>query len=146
MVSYVQQRQVATRRRGVQVLQMLAKEERLALSTLQLREKARDFALATIEDQRAGFQRFGVWADWDEPYVTLQPEYEAAQLGVFGQVRSAATVSTARARRRALELHRAASLPAQTVVCLAACQILEQGNAVLSEWARPPAEGSGQRV
>ena len=26
--------------------------------------------------------RFGVWADWDAPYLTLQPEYEAAQLRV----------------------------------------------------------------
>lgn len=28
--------------------------------------------------------RYGVWADWDSPYITLQPEYEAAQLRVFG--------------------------------------------------------------
>ena len=30
--------------------------------------------------------RYGVWADWDAPYVTLQPAYEAAQLRVFGQM------------------------------------------------------------
>lgn len=28
--------------------------------------------------------RYGVWGDWSRPYVTLQPEYEAAQLRVFG--------------------------------------------------------------
>jgi len=27
-----------------------------------------------------------VWADWTEPYITLQPSYEAAQLGVFGRM------------------------------------------------------------
>ncbi len=30
--------------------------------------------------------RYGVWADWSAPYVTLQPSYEAAQLGVFGRM------------------------------------------------------------
>ena len=68
------------------MLQTLSADERKDLSTLQLRQKARDFALKTIEEQKVGFQRFGVWADWDEPYVTLQPAYEAAQLGVFGKV------------------------------------------------------------
>lgn len=27
-----------------------------------------------------------MWGDWDTPYVTLDPAYEAAQLGVFGQM------------------------------------------------------------
>ncbi len=27
-----------------------------------------------------------MWADWDAPYVTLDPAYEAAQLRVFGQM------------------------------------------------------------
>lgn len=26
-------------------------------------------------------QRFGVWADWNNAYLTLDPEYEAAQVG-----------------------------------------------------------------
>lgn len=28
--------------------------------------------------------RYGVWADWERPYITMQPEFEAAQLRVFG--------------------------------------------------------------
>jgi isoleucyl-tRNA synthetase len=32
------------------------------------------------------FLRYGVWGDWEAPYVTLQPEYEAAQLAVFGKM------------------------------------------------------------
>ena len=28
--------------------------------------------------------RYGIWGDWEEPYLTLEPEYEAAQLRVFG--------------------------------------------------------------
>ncbi|MEO0948858.1 MAG: isoleucine--tRNA ligase, partial [Cyanobacteria bacterium J06641_5] len=34
----------------------------------------------------AGFQRFGVWGDWEHPYLTLKPAYEAAQIGVFGEM------------------------------------------------------------
>ena len=36
-----------------------------------------------MDAQRASFRRYGVWADWEEPYLTLQPAYEAAQLRVF---------------------------------------------------------------
>lgn len=32
------------------------------------------------------FCRFGVWADWDTPYLTLDPAYEAAQLRVFAKM------------------------------------------------------------
>lgn len=31
-------------------------------------------------------QRYGIWGDWDQPYLTLKPEYEAAQIGVFGKM------------------------------------------------------------
>lgn len=30
--------------------------------------------------------RFGVWADWETPYLTLDPAYEAAQLRVFAKM------------------------------------------------------------
>ena len=53
------------------------------LTPLQLRERAAQFAQETVENQRESFKRYGVWADWDAPYLTLQPQYEAAQLRVF---------------------------------------------------------------
>ncbi|KAB2065366.1 hypothetical protein ES319_A09G084300v1 [Gossypium barbadense] len=34
----------------------------------------------------SSFQRFGVWADWNNPYLTLDPKYEAAQIEVFGEM------------------------------------------------------------
>merc|ERR1719506_1758561 len=34
--------------------------------------------------QRDSFRRYGCWGYWEKPYLTLQPEYEAAQIGVFG--------------------------------------------------------------
>ncbi|HTL89127.1 MAG TPA: isoleucine--tRNA ligase, partial [Leptolyngbya sp.] len=70
----------------LKVLQTLKPEERRQLTPLSLRQKARDFAIATVAQQSVSFQRYGVWGDWQHPYLTLNPEYEAAQIGVFGQM------------------------------------------------------------
>lgn len=70
----------------LKVLQGMKPEERRELTPLKLRQKAKEFALKTVEEQRQGFKRFGVWGDWDHPYLTLTPDYEAAQIGVFGQM------------------------------------------------------------
>jgi isoleucyl-tRNA synthetase len=70
----------------LKVLQTMKPEERKNLTAIALRQKARDFALKTVDEQREGFRRFGVWGNWEHPYLTLKPEYEAAQLGVFGQM------------------------------------------------------------
>ena len=70
----------------LKVLQGMDPKARTQLTPLKLRRKARDFALKTIDKQREGFKRYGVWGDWDHPYATLNPQYEAAQIGVFGQM------------------------------------------------------------
>nr|WP_088431571.1 isoleucine--tRNA ligase [Halomicronema hongdechloris] len=70
----------------LKVLQKMPAEARAQLSPVKLRRKAKDFALKTIDQQRQGFKRYGVWGDWDHPYATLTPDYEAAQIGVFGQM------------------------------------------------------------
>ena len=70
----------------LKVLQNMKPEERQNLTPLTLRHKARDFALQAVDEQRQGFKRYGVWGDWEHPYLTLKPEYEAAQIGVFGQM------------------------------------------------------------
>ncbi|MEM6450958.1 MAG: isoleucine--tRNA ligase [Cyanobacteria bacterium P01_D01_bin.105] len=70
----------------LKVLQKLKSKVRRELTPLSLRQRAKDFALETVDKQSAGFQRYGVWADWENPYLTLQPEYEAAQLGVFSKM------------------------------------------------------------
>lgn len=51
-----------------------------------LQNSRRNFALETVDKQRESFKRYGVWADWEAPYLTLQSEYEAAQIGVFGEM------------------------------------------------------------
>lgn len=70
----------------LKVLQNMKAGEREQLTPLTLRHKARDFALQTVEQQKASFKRYGVWGDWDNPYLTLKPEYEAAQIAVFGKM------------------------------------------------------------
>ncbi len=70
----------------LKVLQKLKSSVRRELTPISLRQKAKAFALDTVSKQSEGFQRYGVWGDWEHPYMTLQPEYEAAQLGVFGKM------------------------------------------------------------
>lgn len=50
------------------------------------REKCREYAAAQVDKQREGFKRLGVLADWDRPYLTMRPAYEAEQLRVLAQI------------------------------------------------------------
>ncbi len=70
----------------LKVLQNLKPEARKQLTPLQLRHQARDFAVQTIKEQASGFQRWGIWGDYDQAYYTLKPQYESAQIGVFGEM------------------------------------------------------------
>lgn len=70
----------------LKVLQAMTDEQRRELTTIKLRRKARDFALKAVNQQREGFKRYGIWGDWEEPYLTLDPAYEAAQLKVFAKM------------------------------------------------------------
>ena len=70
----------------LKVLQSLKQAERQALTPVTLRQRAGDFAKETVDRQRTSFKRYGVWGEWDNPYTTLQPEYEAAQVRVFGDM------------------------------------------------------------
>lgn len=53
------------------------------LSPLHIRSLARETAQSTISSQAEEFKDWGIMADWDKPYVTMDPEYEAEQLGVW---------------------------------------------------------------
>src|SRR5690606_36657044 len=57
-----------------------------SLDPLELRQKCREYALRFVEVQREEFERLGVWGDWEHPYLTLTPEYEARQVAVFGEM------------------------------------------------------------
>jgi isoleucyl-tRNA synthetase len=70
----------------LKVLQNMKQAERQSLTPIQLRKKAKEFALAAVDQQKESFKRYGVWGDWENPYLTLTSEYEAAQIGVFGEM------------------------------------------------------------
>ncbi|KAL2938457.1 Isoleucine--tRNA ligase chloroplastic/mitochondrial [Bienertia sinuspersici] len=70
----------------LKVLQSMDQESRKQLTPLKLRAKAAKFARETVKNQMASFKRYGVWASWEKPYLTLDPAYEAAQIEVFGQM------------------------------------------------------------
>ncbi len=70
----------------LKVLQKLSSDERKRLDTLNLRKKATDYAYIQIKNQMEGFKRWGIWGDWDNPYLTLKKSYESAQIGVFGKM------------------------------------------------------------
>jgi len=54
------------------------------IDVVEFRNRCRDYALKYVAIQREEFKRLGVRGDWEHPYLTLEPEYEAIQIGIFG--------------------------------------------------------------
>ncbi|HEY6644461.1 isoleucine--tRNA ligase [Povalibacter sp.] len=50
------------------------------------RQACREYAMEQVNIQREDFKRLGVMGDWDRPYMTMQPRYEAEQLRAFAQI------------------------------------------------------------
>ncbi|TCI37415.1 MULTISPECIES: isoleucine--tRNA ligase [unclassified Exiguobacterium] len=57
---------------------------RKEMTVAEFREKCAAYAMEQVNSQREQFKRLGLLADFDNPYITLQPEYEAAQIRLFG--------------------------------------------------------------
>ena len=71
----------------LKVLQSIEDPEvRKQLTPIKLRKKAAKFAMGQVEQQSKQFQRYGIWGEFENPYMTLQPAYEASQLEVFGKM------------------------------------------------------------
>lgn len=62
------------------------KVDRHSIGVVEFRNRCRDWALSYIERQTSQFKRLGVRGDWENPYITLTPEYEANQIRVFGEM------------------------------------------------------------
>ena len=62
------------------------KVKRDALTTSEFREKCKEYALDFVDKQREQFKRLGVLGEWDDPYLTLKPYFEAKQVKVFGEM------------------------------------------------------------
>ena len=62
------------------------KVKREEMTTAQFRTKCREYAESYIAKMTGQFQRLGVLGEWDDPYITLLPEFEAKQIEVFGKM------------------------------------------------------------
>ncbi|MFD2672290.1 isoleucine--tRNA ligase [Marinicrinis sediminis] len=69
-----------------QAISNSGKVDRKKMSVHEFREYCKDYALKWVEKQKEQFQRLGIRGDWEHPYVTLDPVYEAQQIRLFGQM------------------------------------------------------------
>ena len=60
--------------------------KREEMTTAQFRTKCREYAESYIAKMTEQFKRLGVLGEWDNPYITLLPEFEAKQIEVFGKM------------------------------------------------------------
>src|SRR5207344_2468686 len=67
---------------GLPIEYKVVKESR-ELSPLEVRKKCEAFARKFINIQREQFKRLGVFGDWEHPYLTMDPKYEAEILRAF---------------------------------------------------------------
>lgn len=56
---------------------------REAITPYELRQKCREFALKNLKGQEANFRRLGVLGNWENPYLSIAPEFEAQQIRIF---------------------------------------------------------------
>ena len=56
------------------------------LDATAFRAACRAYAQEQIDLQRVDFKRLGVLGDWDHPYKTMDPKYEAQQIRAFGRI------------------------------------------------------------
>ena len=73
---------------GLPIEQQLTKQgvDRKKMNLADYRQLCQDFASKEIKKQMTDFKRLGVMGDWDHPYITYQPEYEAEEIRVFGKM------------------------------------------------------------
>ncbi len=50
------------------------------------RQACREYAAEQVNGQREDFKRLGIMGDWDNPYLTMQPKFEAEQLRAFANI------------------------------------------------------------
>ncbi len=59
---------------------------RSAVTPAELRQKCREYAQKSLKGQESEFKRLGILGNWDNPYLTINPQYEAEQVRVFGEM------------------------------------------------------------
>lgn len=56
------------------------------MTALEIRQLCKEYALKWVDIQREEFIRMGVIGKWEDPYLTLKPQFEAKQLQIFGEL------------------------------------------------------------
>ena len=72
---------------GMPIESAIIKQNKLnhkAMPIPEFRSACHDFAQHYIDVQMEGFKRLGVVADWEHPYKTMAPSFEAEEVKVFG--------------------------------------------------------------
>ena len=62
------------------------KLDRKKMSVSEFRRQCFDFASDFVDIQRTSFKRLGVLGDWENPYLTMDPKFEAREIKVFGEM------------------------------------------------------------
>ncbi|PFA68975.1 isoleucine--tRNA ligase [Bacillus sp. AFS015802] len=60
--------------------------KRKEMTIAEFRKLCEEYAYEQVDNQRTQFKQLGVRGDWENPYITLKPEYEAQQIKVFGDM------------------------------------------------------------
>lgn len=73
---------------GLPIETALAKKgiKRKDMPLYEYRKLCMDYALEQVEKQKVQFKRLGILGEWDQPYITLQNSYEAAQIEIFAKM------------------------------------------------------------
>ena len=74
---------------GMPIESAIIKEQKLnhkAMSVSEFRDDCHDFAQHYVDVQREQFKRLGCQGDWDNPYLTMNPKFEAEEVKVFGEM------------------------------------------------------------
>ena len=74
---------------GMPIESAIIKEQKLnhkQMSTPEVRTACHNYALKYIDIQREGFKRLGTLGDWDHPYMTMDPGFEAEEVKIFGEM------------------------------------------------------------
>ncbi|MBQ4601618.1 MAG: isoleucine--tRNA ligase, partial [Clostridia bacterium] len=63
-----------------------SKLDRKKMSISDFRRACHEFAMKFVGIQMDSFKRLGVLGEWDDPYLTMDPKFEAREVRVFGEM------------------------------------------------------------
>lgn len=74
---------------GLPIETALVKKKKInrnLIDKVEFRKMCYDYAIVQVDTQKEQFKRLGILGEWDNPYITLKPKYEASQIRVFADM------------------------------------------------------------